>query len=94
MRALADFWAMAVYSLIRWEDDKTVLATRRQIGFPKPDRGKPGRWGLDAGAAEFLSASAGYGRGERARDSGTRQIRGCAASMGSRQGPVDLVLTA
>ena len=34
------------------------------------------------------------GRGERARASGTRQIRGCAVSMGSRQGPADLVLTA
>jgi hypothetical protein len=34
------------------------------------------------------------GRGERARASGTRQIRGCAVSMGGRQGPVDLILTA
>jgi hypothetical protein len=34
------------------------------------------------------------GRGERARASGTRQIRGCAVSMGGHQGPADLVLTA
>ena len=34
------------------------------------------------------------GRGERARPSGTQQIRGCAVSMGSRQGPADLILTA
>ena len=34
------------------------------------------------------------GQGERARASANRQIRGCVVSMGSRQGPVDLILTA
>jgi len=34
------------------------------------------------------------GRGERARASGTRQIRGCCVTVGSPQGPVDLFLTA
>jgi hypothetical protein len=34
------------------------------------------------------------GRGEGARASGTRQIRGCAVSMGGHQGPVDFILTA
>ena len=32
------------------------------------------------------------GRGEGARASGTRQIRGCAVSIGGRQGPVDLLI--
>ena len=34
------------------------------------------------------------GWGKRARASATRQIRGCAVSMGGRQRPVDLILTA
>ncbi|MFI5041490.1 MAG: hypothetical protein ACHQNA_06525, partial [Acidimicrobiales bacterium] len=53
--------------------------------------------GLDAalpGVLELPSKIGEFGRGERARASGTRQIRGCAVSMGSRQGPVDLILTA
>ena len=53
--------------------------------------------GLDAAMPavfEVGSKIGEFGRGERARASGTRQIRGCAVSMGSRQGPVDLILTA
>jgi hypothetical protein len=34
------------------------------------------------------------GRGERARASGTRQIRRCRVTVGGRQGPADLFLTA
>ena len=35
-----------------------------------------------------------FGRGERARASATRQIRGCRVTMGGHRGPVDLFLTA
>jgi hypothetical protein len=34
------------------------------------------------------------GRGERTRASATRQIRGCTVTIGGREGPVDLTLTA
>ena len=35
-----------------------------------------------------------FGRGERTRASATRQIRGCTVTIGGREGPVDLTLTA
>lgn len=52
-----------------------VLGIRRMRITPTPAA-------IAAGLAEaFSSASAGYGRGERAEGSGTRQIRGCAVSF-------------
>ncbi len=66
-----------------------VIRVEGQSGRGKTPSPKP------ASGEGVLSTKEGQsGRGERARPSGTRQIRGCAVSMGSRQGPVDLILTA
>ena len=43
---------------------------------------------------ERLDLPVGYGRGERARASGTRHIRGFRVTVGCHGGPVDLFLTA
>jgi hypothetical protein len=51
-------------------------------------------WDAAFGAGVIRVKEGRSGRGERISGSGTRQIRGCAVSMGSRQGPADLVLTA
>jgi hypothetical protein len=49
---------------------------------------------VEACGTEFTCSIGGYGRGERAQASGTRQIRGCQVTLGGHQGPVDLFLTA
>jgi hypothetical protein len=51
-------------------------------------------WDAAFGAGVVCVKEGRSGRGERTRASATRQIRGCAVSMGGRQWPVDLILTA
>jgi len=50
--------------------------------------------GFAAVIPERLEPTVGYGRGERARASAPRQIRGCRVTVGGRRGPVDPFLTA
>lgn len=58
-----------------------VLGIRRMRITPTPGA-------MAAGLAEaFSNASAGYGRGERAEGSGTRQIRGCSVSIDAPPSP-------
>jgi hypothetical protein len=63
------------------------------IGFTRALRAENRGWAA-AMTGELRVEVRKTGRGERARASGTRQIRGCAVSMGGRQGPVDLFLMA
>lgn len=63
-----------------------VLGLRRM-------RIQPTMSAIAAGLAEaFSSVSAGYGRGERARASGSRQIRGCRVAFagGQSRGPIEV----
>jgi hypothetical protein len=51
-------------------------------------------WDAAFGAGVVCVKEGQSGRGERARASGSRQIRGCAVSMGGAQNPADRCLTA
>lgn len=62
--------------------------------FTLTARAKAHGWDAAFGSGDQSISIGRSGRGERARASANRQIRGCAVSMGSRQGPVDLILTA
>lgn len=65
-----------------------VLGLRRMHLEPTPSA-------IAAGLVEaFASASAGYGRGERIRTSGSRQIRGCRVTMGGHREPLTIARTA
>jgi DNA invertase Pin-like site-specific DNA recombinase len=65
-----------------------VLGLRRMGLTPTADA-------IAAGlVAAFSSASAGYGRGERVRGSGSQQIRGCQVAIDSAVAPLEVVRTA
>lgn len=52
------------------------------------------RWWEASFRPGAVDEGVGFGRGERARPSATRQIGGCRVTVGGQQGPVDLILTA
>jgi hypothetical protein len=74
--------------------ERTDVLGANDFTFTLTVRAKAHGWDAAFGAGNQSISIGQSGRGERARASGTRQIRGCAVSMGGHQGPADLVLTA
>jgi 5-methylcytosine-specific restriction protein A len=76
---------------VAWHASSGLPSSRPFAGarrrFPRARRSR-------VGDAPSRRSGTRIGRGERARASGTRQIRGCRVTLGGLQGSVDLFLTA
>ena len=72
----------------------TIVLGVTDYSFALTTHAKAHGWDAAFGAGVVSSSIGQSGRGERARTSGTRQIRGCAVSMGGDQGQVDVSRTA